>query len=278
MGGLAWLSPTLCGMARSVDNGVYDRLGGSWWDETSPLNVLHGSVTPGRFAYFRGVLARQFSARIAGLRVLDIGCGGGFLAEEFAALGCRVTGVDPSRASVGAARAHAAGRGLRIDYRVGAGEELPAPDASFGVACCCDVLEHVSDVDRVISETARVLEPGGLYLFDTINRTRASKLFAIKAVQRWRLTRLTDVAFHDWDMFIKPAELAAVLQRHGLAPVETTGLGARATPAAVLGSLASARLGRITYGELSRRLDVGQVSSTAVSYMGYATKTRQRRP
>ena len=262
-------------MVRSIDNGVYDRLGGSWWDETSLLNLLHGSMTPGRLAYFRGVLARQFGAGIAGiagLRVLDIGCGGGFLAEEFAALGCRVTGVDPSPVSIDAARAHAAERGLRIDYRVGAGEELPVPDTAFGVACCCDVLEHVSDVDRVISETARVLEPGGLYLFDTINRTRTSKLLAIKAVQQWRLTRLTDVAFHDWDMFITPAELVAILERHGLAPGETTGLGVRAMPLAVLRSLASARLGRITYGELSRRLDVGQVRSTAISYMGFAVK------
>jgi len=261
-------------MVRSIDNGVYDRLGGSWWDETSPLNLLHGSMTPGRFAYFRSVLARQSGAGAAGLRVLDIGCGGGFLAEEFAALGCRVTGVDPSPASIGAARAHAAGQGLRIDYRVGTGEELPAPDADFDVACCCDVLEHVSDVDRVISETARVLQPGGLYLFDTINRTRTSKLVAIKAMQQWPLTRLTDVAFHDWDMFITPAELAAVLKRHGLVPGETTGLGPRTAPLTVLRSLASARRGRITYGELSRRLDVGPVSSTAVSYMGFATKTQ----
>ena len=262
-------------MAGSVDNDVYDRLGGSWWDEASLLNLLHGSFTPGRFAYFREVLTRRLGAGIAGLRVLDIGCGGGFLAEEFAALGCRVTGVDPSSVSVGTARAHAAGRGLRIDYRVGSGEELPAPDAGFGVACCCDVLEHVTDVERVISETARVLEPGGLYLFDTINRTRTSKLLAIKATQEWRLTRLTDVAFHDWDMFIKPVELAAILERHGLAPGETTGLGARATPLTVLRSLAGARLGRITYGELSRRLDVGQVKSTAISYMGFATKTQR---
>ena len=127
-------------------------------------------------------------------------------------------------------------------------------------------------MDRVISETARVLEPGGLYLFDTINRTRTSKLLAVKAAQQWPLTRLTDIAFHDWDRFITPAELTAVLERHGLLPAETTGLGARAKPLAVLRSLASARRGRITYGELSRRLDVGQVSSTAVSYMGFATK------
>jgi 2-polyprenyl-6-hydroxyphenyl methylase / 3-demethylubiquinone-9 3-methyltransferase len=261
-------------MAGSVDNDVYDRLGASWWDETSLLNLLHGSFTPARFCYFRGVLARRPGGAAAGLRVLDIGCGGGFLAEEFAALGCQVTGIDPSPVSVGAARRHAAERGLRIDYRVGAGEELPVPDASFGLACCCDVLEHVTDVDRVIGEVARVLEPGGLFLFDTINRTLKSRLLAVKAVQEWRLTRLTDVALHDWDMFITPAELTAVLRRHGLSPGEITGLGPRANPLAMLRAYAGARLGRISYGELSRRLDVGPVTSTALSYLGFAVKTQ----
>lgn len=259
-------------MAGSVDNGIYERLGGSWWDEACLLNLLHGSVTPGRFAYFLGVLGRRSGADVSGSRVLDIGSGGGFLAERFAALGCQVTGIDPSPASVDAARAHAAGRGLRIDYRVGVGEELPFADASFDVACCCDVLEHVSDVDRVIGETARVLRPGGLYLFDTVNRTMRSKLLAVKAVQEWRLTRLTNVALHDWNMFITPAELAAVLGRHGLTVGETTGLGARARPFTVLRALAGARRGRITYGELSRRLDVGRVSGTAIAYMGFASK------
>lgn len=259
-------------MAGTVDNDVYERLGGSWWDEASLLSLLHGSVTPGRFGYFRGVLGRRLGPPAAGLRVLDIGCGGGFLAEEFAAHGAQVTGIDPSPASVGAARAHAAERGLRIDYRTGAGEELPVADASFAVACCCDVLEHVTDVDRVISEVARVLEPGGLFLFDTVNRTLRSRLLMVKAAQDWRLTRLTDVAVHDWDMFITPAELAAALRRHGLAPGEVTGLGPRANPVSVLWSYASARRGRIGYGELSRRLDVGRVSSTALSYMGFAAK------
>lgn len=255
-----------------ADNDVYERLGGSWWDEASPLNLLHGSVTPGRLAYFRGVLTRQFGAGPGGLRVLDIGCGGGFLAEELAALGCQVTGVDPAPATIAAARAHAAGRGLSIDYRVGAGEELPAGDASFAVACCCDVLEHVTDPGRVVGEAARVLRPGGLFLFDTLNRTWRSKLLAIKVTQQWPLTRLTDVAIHDWDQFITPAELAGLLERHGLAASEVTGLGARANPLTVLRGLAAARLGRITYGEFSRRLDVGQVASTAVSYMGFAVR------
>ena len=269
-----------------IDNDVYDRLGGSWWDENSPLNLLHGT-TPGRFTYFRDVLTRQSNAEVSGLRALDIGCGGGFLAEEFAALGCRVTGIDPSPVSIGAARAHAAARGLAIDYRVGPGEQLPAPHEAFDLAYCCDVLEHVSDLDRVISETARVLKPGGLYLFDTINRTVMSKLIAIKVLQGWPVTRVTDVAIHDWGMFIKPAELdailnrhglktgelAGILERHGLVPGEMTGLGSHAKPLATLLGYISARRGRITYGELSRRLNVGQVSSTAVSYMGFAAKT-----
>jgi 2-polyprenyl-6-hydroxyphenyl methylase/3-demethylubiquinone-9 3-methyltransferase len=262
-------------MAGSIDNDVYERLGASWWDETSLLSLLHGSFTPARIGYFRGVLARRRGAAVAGLRVVDVGCGGGFLAEEFAALGCRVTGIDPSPVSVGAARAHAAQRGLRIGYLAGIGEELPVSDASFDVACCCDVLEHVTDVERVIAEVARALAPGGLFLFDTVNRTLRSRLLVVKAVQEWRLTRITDVALHDWDMFITPAELTAVLRRHGLAPGEITGLAPRASPLAVLRAFASARRGGISYGELSRRLDVGPVSSTALSYLGFAVKAQR---
>jgi len=254
-----------------IDNDVYDRLGGSWWDEGSPLCLLHG-ITPGRFAYFRDVLTRR-AVSAGGLRALDIGCGGGFLAEEFAALGCRVTGIDPSPASIEAARAHAASRGLGVDYRVGSGEHLPAPDSAFDLAFCCDVLEHVSDVNQVISETARVLKPGGLYLFDTLNRTAKSKLLAIKLMQDWPLTRVVDAAIHDWDMFITPAELVGHLERHGLTIGEIAGLGPRASLPAIVVGLIAVRRGRIAYGEFSRRLDIGRVTSTAVSYMGFATKS-----
>ena len=255
-----------------IDNDIYDQLGESWWDENSPLNLLHGSITPGRFAYFLDVLARQGQALSSGPRVLDIGCGGGFLAEKFATRGCQVTGIDPSPVSIDAARAHATAHGLHIDYQVGSGEHLPAPDSAFDLACCCDVLEHVSDLDRVISETARVLKPGGGYLFDTINRTVTSKLLAIKMMQQWPLTRITDAAIHDWDMFIKPGELADVLRRHRLETGEMVGLGPRASVPAVLASYIAARRGRITYGEFSRRLDIGRVNNTVVSYMGFATK------
>jgi SAM-dependent methyltransferase len=120
---------------------------------------------------------------------------------------------------------------------------------------CCDVLEHVSDLDRVISETARLLKPGGLYLFDTVNRTLQSKLVAIKIAQEWPLTRVVDTPMHDWQMFIKPAELTRTLHRHGLHLGEIAGLGPRAKMPTVLRSFISASKGRITYGERSREHD-----------------------
>ncbi len=100
--------------------------------------------------------------------------------------------------------------GLDIDYWVGTGGQLPAPDPASGLASCCDVLEHVSGLDRVVTETARVPKPGGRYPSGTINRTRTSKPLAIKVMQQWLMTRLTGAAIHDWDMVIKPAGLAAM--------------------------------------------------------------------
>ena len=255
-----------------IDNQIYDRLGDGWWDETNPLNTLNGSFTPGRFRYFRDVL-RRLELDPAGLLAADIGCGGGFLAEEFAQLGCRVVGLDPSEVSVRTAREHAESSGLRVGYAVAMGERLPLADGSVDIAYCCDVLEHVSDLDRVIDETARVLKPGGLYLFDTINRTRLSKLLVIKLLQDWQLTRVIDSELHSWALFITPTELAECLCRHGLRLDEITGLGPRANKASLLWNFTRARRGRISFGELSRLMDVGQVDSTAVSYLGYALKT-----
>ena len=252
-----------------IDNEVYDRLGAGWWDEDNPLNMLHGSCTPGRMGFFREVLDR---CGASGGRALDVGCGAGFIAEELAAMGFAVTGIDPSRVAIEAARAHARQRRLGIEYLVGVGEELPFADAAFDLVSCCDVLEHVRDLDRVIAETARVLRPGGLYLFDTINRTRRSRVLAIKAMQEWRPTRIMDTAIHEWSMFIRPDELEAILDRHGMDVAELAGLAPRAGPLTMLTALRGARRGRISYGELSRRLDFGRVRSLGLSYMGVAVR------
>ena len=252
-----------------IDNEVYDRLGAGWWDEDNPLNMLHGSCTPGRMGFFREVLDR---CGASGGRALDVGCGAGFIAEELAAMGFAVTGIDPSRVAIEAARAHAQQRRLGIEYLVGVGEELPFADAAFDLVSCCDVLEHVRDLDRVIAETARVLRPGGLYLFDTINRTWLSKVLAIKAMQEWRPTRIMDTTIHEWSMFIRPDELRVILDRHGMDVAEVAGLAPRAGAFTILTALRGARRGRISYGELSRRLDFGRVRSFGLSYMGVAVR------
>jgi 2-polyprenyl-6-hydroxyphenyl methylase/3-demethylubiquinone-9 3-methyltransferase len=259
----------------TLDNDVYDRLGTSWWEEDNPLSLLHGSMTAGRLEYFRGVLDRlgRLPAGDDRPTAIDIGSGGGFLAEEFARLGFAVTGVEPSEVSVRTARAHAFAAGLGIDYRAGVGERLPVPDAAFDVAYCCDVLEHVDDVDRVLAETSRVLRPGGVYLFDTPNRTLASRL-AMAMTQEWQLTRVIDFAAHDWNRFLTPAELGDRLQLHGMDVQETVGLGPRAGWATLGASLMRLRRGRLTYRQVSERFDMGQTRSRSLFVMGFALKDR----
>ncbi|MDV2475427.1 3-demethylubiquinone-9 3-O-methyltransferase [Rhodococcus zopfii] len=260
----------------AIDNHVYDRIGEGWWDESNPLNLLQGSLTPARYGYFRDVLRERGFATLDGLRALDIGSGGGFLAERFARAGCDVVGIDPSTVSLDTAHRHAAASGLSIDYRRGVGERLPVGDSTFDLAYCCDVLEHVDDLDAVLAETARALTPGGLYFFDTINRTWLGRLVVIKIMQEWRWTRMFDTPVHDWSMFITPAELTAALDRHGLRLTGLTGLGLRTADPRRLIDMHRARQGRLTYGEVSRRLNFGRVPYTGANYMGYAVKTAAR--
>lgn len=254
-----------------VDNQLYDRMADTWWDEGGFLHLLK-ALNPARFGYMRRVLVEELGRNPAGLEALDVGCGGGLLAEEFAALGCRVTGVDPSAESLSAARAHAASAGLAIDYRQASGEVLPFADSTFDLAYCCDVLEHVDDLPRVIRETARVLKPGGLYFYDTINRTLRSKLVLIKLFQEWSSTRFMPPNLHDWAMFIKPKELEEELRRSGLAPRGLTGLKPRINPLRLLSILRARKQGRISYLEAIERANVGESRDVSVQYMGWAEK------
>jgi 2-polyprenyl-6-hydroxyphenyl methylase/3-demethylubiquinone-9 3-methyltransferase len=255
-----------------IDNDYYDRVAAGWWDESQPLSMLLTGLNPGRFGYFRAVLTRRLGIEPRGATALDIGCGGGFQAEEFARLGCRVTGVDPSALTLEAARAHAHQSGLEIEYRLGAGEHLPADDAGFDIAYCCDVLEHVDDLERVIAETARALRPRGVYFFDTINRTVLSKLVAIKLMQEWKPTRVFDTNLHDWNRFIKPEELQTVLTRHDLHLQEVVGLVPGGKPLGILKAFAGLKRGTMTYGDLGRALKARAGKRTSISYMGYALR------
>lgn len=255
-----------------VDNSLYDQMAETWWDEDSFLSILRTALNPVRFGYFRKTL-ESLHIDPQGKRALDIGCGGGLLAEEFARLGCRVTGIDPSLASLDAARAHAARMALAIEYRPGAGEQIPFDDAAFDIAYCCDVLEHVEDLDKVIAETARVLKRGGIYFYDTINRTPASRLVAIKVFQDWSWTSFLPRTLHDWNMFIRPEELRRLMNRYGLEYHDVVGIQPGVNRLAILRALRDRKRGRITYAEMGRRLQMTAGRNVGTMYMGYALKS-----
>jgi 2-polyprenyl-6-hydroxyphenyl methylase/3-demethylubiquinone-9 3-methyltransferase len=224
---------------------IYDAVAENWWsDEIAWVRTLKAMV-PGRLSWFD----RQIDWR--GRAVLDLGCAGGFMAEALEDRGARVTGIDPAAEAVAAAAAHAAEAGREIRYDVGVGEALPYGDGDFDAVVCVDVLEHVSDLTRVLAEVARVLRPGGLFLFDTINRNAVSRLAVITMAED--VLRLLPKGTHDPALFITPAELNQGLQGAGLVPGPMTGLGPR---------------GVSLRGELS----FGRLPLRTVIYMGLARK------
>ena len=229
---------------------IYDRVADRWWSDDIRWVRTLKNLVPGRLAWFDG----QIDWR--GKAVLDLGCAGGFMAEALAQRGSDVTGIDPAAEAIDAARAHARKGGLRIGYDVGVGEALPYDDASFDAVVCVDVLEHVADLNKVLSEVARTLRPGGLFLFDTINRNPLARLATITVAED--VLHLLPRGTHDPAMFIKPAELRAAMQGAGLVPGAMTGLGPRG---------------------INRRFDLtfGPLPLTAVLYMGVARKSSTQR-
>jgi 2-polyprenyl-6-hydroxyphenyl methylase / 3-demethylubiquinone-9 3-methyltransferase len=207
--------PRLHGLAEPAK---YDRLLETqpdvWWSGEGPFVGLH-QLNEARVEYFR----RMFGG-FQGKRVLDVGCGGGLLAEALAREGAAVTGLDPSEKSLEAARAHAAKAGLRISYVRGTAESLP--DGPFDLVMAVDVLEHVADLERAVAEMARVLAAGGGLGFLTHNRTPAAFLSLIWEEEYAAHTM--PEGFHDFSRFITPDELETRLRRHGLVVQEIKGV------------------------------------------------------
>ncbi len=198
---------------------IYDSHAENWWsDDVRWIRTLKNMV-PGRLSWFDRFIDWN------GKDVLDLGCAGGFMAEALARRGANVTGIDPAKDAVAAAQDHAAQEGLSISYDVGVGESLPYDDGAFDAVVCVDVLEHVSDLDKVLSEMHRVLRPGGMALFDTINRNPLASFAVVTMAED--VLGLLPKGTHDPSMFIKPADLRMRMTQAGFEVGKFTGLGPR---------------------------------------------------
>ncbi|TVP56759.1 MAG: 3-demethylubiquinone-9 3-O-methyltransferase [Nodularia sp. (in: Bacteria)] len=186
----------------------YDLKADNWWTEGEVLN-LSNHLNQSRIKFFSSYIPTW-----QGLKVLDIGCGGGLASETLARQEACVSGIDLSLPSIKVAQAHSRKNNLNIDYRWGIAEDLPFAANKFDAVLCCDVLEHVADWRKVISEAHRVLKTNGLFFFDTINRSFKSKLIMIWLLEN--ILKQIPLGLHDWNKFIKPQELTYTMENYGL--------------------------------------------------------------
>ena len=202
--------------------------GADWWNPTGSLRLLH-QINPVRIDFIRRQMLAHFGRNplalrpFEGLTLLDIGCGGGLIAEPMTRLGCAVTGVDAGVAAIAAARTHAAAVGFKIDYRVGDVESLAAGGQTFDAILALEVIEHVGDRGAFLEPLGGLVKPGGLFIGATLNRSALSFALAIvgaEYVLGW-LPRGT----HDWRRFVRPSEFVLSLRRVGLQATALSGLG-----------------------------------------------------
>lgn len=213
--------------AREVE--FYTRMAETWWDESGPFWPLH-KLNALRTSYISEKLCRYFERDsnaeqpLSGLRVLDVGCGGGILSESMAKLGADVTGIDVVEKNIAIATLHARQNKLPINYRLCTAAELSGEGARFDVVLNMEVVEHVADVPAFMADCSRLTASNGVMFVATINRTAKAFLFAIvgaEYVLRW-LPRGT----HRWSLFQKPAEIKTLLSDGGLSVLETVGVAA----------------------------------------------------
>jgi 2-polyprenyl-6-hydroxyphenyl methylase / 3-demethylubiquinone-9 3-methyltransferase len=214
----------------NIDPAELDRfakLAADWWNPHGQFKPLH-QIGPARLGFIRDHVAAHFGLKPSGLRpftgitMLDIGCGGGLIAEPLARLGGTVTGIEPTEANIGAARQHAQGSGLVIDYRSARAEELAAEGRTFDVVVCLEVVEHVPDPAAFIAVCGQLVRPGGLLILSTISRTMKSYALAIigaEYVLRW-----LPIGTHQWDRFITPVELGGHVRAAGFGALDCTGI------------------------------------------------------
>ena len=202
-------------------------LADDWWDPDGTFRPLH-KFNPTRVDFIRDRAARHFGRDadaprpLDGLRLADVGCGGGLLSEPMARLGARVTGIDAAERTIAAAAAHAAAGGLEVDYRAATAEELAAASERFDIVLNMEIVEHVADLDAFLGASVSLVAPGGMMVVATLNRT--AKAFALAVVGAEYVLGWLPRGTHDWRKFVRPSELGAGLRRHDAHISEITGI------------------------------------------------------
>ncbi|MEX2629834.1 MAG: bifunctional 2-polyprenyl-6-hydroxyphenol methylase/3-demethylubiquinol 3-O-methyltransferase UbiG [Tistlia sp.] len=198
-----------------------------WWDPAGRSRALH-RMNPTRLAYIRDRVCRRFGREplgerpLAGLSVLDVGCGGGLVTEPLARLGATVTGLDATPAAIAVASAHAEAQGLAIDYRQATAAELVEIGRTFDLVLALETVEHVAEAADFLADCAALVAPGGGLVLSTFNRT--GKAFLLGVVAAEYLLRWVPRGTHDWRRFLRPSEVAAGLRPHGLTVRDVQGI------------------------------------------------------
>ena len=205
----------------------FSRIAAEWWDPLGKFRPLH-QIGPSRLQFIREAAIAHFGLAgsglkpLKGLTALDIGCGGGLVAEPLTRMGATVTGIDPAERNIAIARGHAEKQGLAIDYRAKRIEDLVATGDTFDIVACLEVVEHVPDVAAFIQQCAAALKPGGLAVFSTINRNLKSWALAIVGAEY--VLGWLPVGTHQWSRFLTPAELEAHAKAAGLTNARFAGI------------------------------------------------------
>jgi 2-polyprenyl-6-hydroxyphenyl methylase/3-demethylubiquinone-9 3-methyltransferase len=194
----------------------FEALASRWWDRNSEFKPLH-EINPLRANYI------DQHSPVAGKRLVDVGCGGGILAESMAQRGATVTGIDMGEAPLSVAKLHQLESGVEVNYLQSTAEQLAAEEAgNFDIVCCLEMLEHVPDPASVVAACAELAQPGGALYFSTINRNPKAYVFAIVGAEH--ILQLLPAGTHEYDKFIKPSELASWIRDAGLVLEDMTGL------------------------------------------------------
>ncbi|VFR27431.1 3-demethylubiquinone-9 3-methyltransferase [plant metagenome] len=204
----------------NVDQSELDKfsaLAARWWDPTSEFKPLH-AINPLRLGWIR-----ELAGELRGKEILDVGCGGGILAESMAAAGAQVTGIDLAQKSLQVARLHGLESGVKVDYQAISAEDMAVQHPGrFDIVTCMEMLEHVPNPASIVSACAAMVKPGGWVFFSTLNRNPKSFLFAIVGAEY--VLRLLPRGTHSYESFIRPSELAAAARQAALEPVQLRGL------------------------------------------------------